>query len=390
MPVLEKAPPPEIAGIFPGGLLDEIGGELEQADFPAFIHPDDDGAQRILRAIHFDLQFGDHRFERAMDGPFADVGFAKAEAVFENGHVRGVLAHPVDERFRAFAETFHQRVSQIIRRENLGTLGVQPAFANAHLLSGVHEFGHEVKMESGVTQRGDAALGGAHDFGVLDGELESVLVQVRGDYDGPKAAQGSFCATPAGTAVAIRREELMPKCRHRFARIPRVMRGRNGGGALLETIVAMAVVAIFLSGLHLTNSQVMSQVRASLESSAALRVLTGRTERVRAATWSQLTDPAFLQTTLLAESPDCGEDLGNLVENLAIDAHTTPPGTVQPILLTRAGNGAVTIINPGDGTMPNQPSVRVDLTALWTGKGGRARTRQVALVIAQGGLTGRN
>ena len=182
----------------------------------------------------------------------------------------------------------------------------------------------------------------------------------------------------------------MPKCRHRFTRIPRVTRGRNGGGALLETIVAMAVVAIFLSGLHLTNSQVISQVRASLESSAALRVLTGRTERVRAATWSQLTDPAFLQTTLLAETPDCGEDLKSLVENLEINAHLAPTGTVQPILLTRAENGAVVVVNPGDGTMPNRASVRVDLTALWSGKGGRARTRQVSLVIAQGGLTGRN
>ena len=152
----------------------------------------------------------------------------------------------------------------------------------------------------------------------------------------------------------------------------------------------MAIVAIFLSGLHLTNSQVMSQVRASLESSAALRVLTGRTERVRAATWSQLTDPSFLQTTLLAESPDCGEVLGNLVENLEINAHTAPAGTVQPILLTRAGTGAVVIVYPGDGTMPNQPAVRVELTALWSGKSGRARTRQVSLVIAQGGLTGRN
>ena len=152
----------------------------------------------------------------------------------------------------------------------------------------------------------------------------------------------------------------------------------------------MAVVAVFLSGLHLTNSQVISQVRASLESSAALRILTGRTERVRAATWSQLTDPAFLQTTLLAEAPDCGEALGSLVENLEITAHLAPPATVEPIRLTRAANGAVVVVDPGDGAMPNQPSVRVDLTTLWTGKGGRARTRQVSLVIAQGGLTGRN
>ena len=152
----------------------------------------------------------------------------------------------------------------------------------------------------------------------------------------------------------------------------------------------MTIVTLFLSGLHLTNSQVVSQVQASLESSAALRVLTGRTERVRATTWSQLTDPTFLRTTLLAETPDYGGALGNLIENFEITAHLAPAGTVPPILLTRAANGTVAIVNPGDGTMPEQPSVRVNITAAWTGKGGRARTRQVSCMVAPGGLLGRN
>ena len=181
----------------------------------------------------------------------------------------------------------------------------------------------------------------------------------------------------------------MPIRRHHHALLQPTA-GRRAGSTLLETIVAMTVVTIFLSGLHLTNSQVMAQVRASVESSAALRVLTGRTERVRAATWSQITDPTFLQSTLLAVTPDSDGELGNLIENLEVTAPLAPTGSVQPIMLTRSDDGSVVVVYPGDGTMANQPSVRVDLTALWTGKGGRSRTRQVSLIIAQGGLIGRN
>ena len=38
------------------------------------------------------------------------------------------------------------------------------------------------------------------------------------------------------------------------------------GGAIIETIVAMAIAAIFLSGIHLTNSQAMLNVRSDRKS----------------------------------------------------------------------------------------------------------------------------
>ena len=53
--ILEKPTAAEVACVFPGGLLDEIGGELQKANFPAFIHADDDGTQWIFGAIDLDL-----------------------------------------------------------------------------------------------------------------------------------------------------------------------------------------------------------------------------------------------------------------------------------------------------------------------------------------------
>ncbi len=178
-------------------------------------------------------------------------------------------------------------------------------------------------------------------------------------------------------------------CCHRFARLPPVS-VRRKGGALLETIIAMTIVAIFLSGLHLTNSQVMSQVRASLESVAALHDLSGRTEQVRGSTWSQITDATYLRGRLFATAPNSTDELGSLVETIEVSAHLAPTGTIAPITVTRQQNGTATVVNTGGATLPDQSSVRVNLTAAWSGKGGRARTRQMSLVVAQGGFTGRN
>ena len=163
----------------------------------------------------------------------------------------------------------------------------------------------------------------------------------------------------------------------------------RGGGAIIETIVAMAVAAIFLSGIHLINSQAMLNVRASLESIAATRDLTSRAEQIRAATWTQVNTPGFLQNTILSVAPDSGGDLGGLVETIDITAYLAPAGTVAPIKVRRTASGLVGVISAGDGTMVNQTSVRIVLTSDWTGKGGRARTRQATLIVGQGGILGR-
>ena len=172
-----------------------------------------------------------------------------------------------------------------------------------------------------------------------------------------------------------------------FGRIRAPLRG---GGAIIETIVAMAIAAIFLSGIHLTNSQAMLNVRSSLESIAATRDLTSRAEQVRASTWTQVNTPSFLQNSILSVAPDSGGDLGGLTETIDITAYLAPAGTVAPIKVRRSANGLVGILNAGDGTMQNQTSVRIVLTSDWTGKGGRLRTRQATLIVGQGGILGRS
>ena len=163
------------------------------------------------------------------------------------------------------------------------------------------------------------------------------------------------------------------------------------GAALIETAMAMSIIAVFLTGMYASNARVWSLLRSSLESNAACRVLNGRAEQIRAGTWSQVTTSDFLANTVLAVAPDAGGDLGSLVETANIMAYPTPSPNPTQIRVTRTNStGTVSVVGSGDGTMPSQTSIRVDLTAAWTSKGGASRSRQISMILSNGGVTGRH
>jgi len=88
---------------------------------------------------------------------------------------------------------------------------------------------------------------------------------------------------------------------------------------------------------------------------------------------------------------DSGGELGALVETIDVIAFPTPVTASPALQITRNNDtAAVTIVGAGDGTMTTQPSIRINLTANWTAKGGMARTRQLTMVLSYGGVTGRH
>jgi len=174
-------------------------------------------------------------------------------------------------------------------------------------------------------------------------------------------------------------------------RLPRLRPLSQIGATMIEAMMAMAVIALFLAGEYAANARVWSLVRASLESNAASRVLNGRAEQLRASTWDQITSNTFITGSILSVAPDVGGDLGGLVETIYITAYPTPSPEPAPVRITRSNtSGAVTVISAGDGTMNAQSSIRIDLTASWTAKGGAARLRQISMIVGNGGITGRH
>ena len=155
--------------------------------------------------------------------------------------------------------------------------------------------------------------------------------------------------------------------------------------------MAMLVIGIFLTSQYAATSRVWGLLRASLESNAASRVLNGRAEQIRAATWTQVTSSDFFATSILSVKADSGGDLGALVETIDVIAFPTPATASPALQITRNNDtAAVTLVGAGDGTMTTQPSIRINLTANWTAKGGMARTRQLTMVLSYGGVTGRH
>ena len=88
---------------------------------------------------------------------------------------------------------------------------------------------------------------------------------------------------------------------------------------------------------------------------------------------------------------DSGGELGALAETIDVIAYPTPAVNPPALRITRNNDtSAVAIVGAGDGTMVNQTSIRINITANWTAKGGMARTRQLTMVLSYGGVTGRH
>lgn len=161
------------------------------------------------------------------------------------------------------------------------------------------------------------------------------------------------------------------------------------GATIVETIVAMAIVVLFLSGVHLMNSQVWRLLNSSLESISGTRTLNGRAEQLRSATWDQITDPSYLRDSILAVAPNSGGRIGAATESIEVTAYLAPAGTVAPIKVNRDAAGSASITATGDGTMSEQPSVQIDNAVTWTAKGGQSHTRQFRMIFTKGGISGR-
>jgi hypothetical protein len=159
------------------------------------------------------------------------------------------------------------------------------------------------------------------------------------------------------------------------------------GSSLVEVMIAGAIIALTFSGIFMMNGRSANVLRTGLESMAAVRVLNGRAEQLRSSTYTQLTDTNYLTNTVFAVAPDSGGDLGQLTETLNIFTYPTA-GTAMS--LTRQADGTVALVSSGPASLTTSTSLRIDLTADWVSKGGRPRTRQMTLIFASGGITGRH
>lgn len=215
-------------------------------------------------------------------------------------------------------------------------------------------------------------------------------------------------------------------------------RGGRAAFTLVEAVVALTVFGIGLSGVYLTNAQLMRMLARSKETMAARQAVQARMDQIRSLRFPDLASPAFVSGTLLANgvagdalASDTKLMLPQLKERVTIHAlgdrlfsdatgrlataplrvgetaselstvapapplafvatGTTagawvPPAAAFPrIEVLRTGNGATaTSALVTSASLAAYPQVRVDVEISWLDLLGKTRTQMSSTVVAK-------
>ncbi|MGH8095122.1 MAG: hypothetical protein ACREIF_16905 [Chthoniobacterales bacterium] len=157
----------------------------------------------------------------------------------------------------------------------------------------------------------------------------------------------------------------------------------RSGYTLIETTVAAAIAAMFLSSLFTMNVATMDTIRCAKESIAASQILQQRMESMRIANWHEATDAAWLRDNLLNTDVSGSTPLKNLIETLTLVPYGS--ASVGNTQLMRS-NGTATIVNQNT-TLLDENAVKVIWTVNYTGApNSRAVSRQIVAILAKGGV----
>ena len=178
---------------------------------------------------------------------------------------------------------------------------------------------------------------------------------------------------------------ISPASRHRAQR----------GFTVMEAAIAGAIVTVLMSGLFVLQSNMMRMLSASTQTTNASAHLQTRAEQVRLANWPQLTDPNWVQASLLNAPAEVDVNLPGLSETYTVTPYQSPcsgaPAVAPPppFTVTRQVNGTLTVSPAGysySTLLTNQEMLQVDLSITFPSLG-RTRTRAQSLLISPWGIS---
>jgi len=159
---------------------------------------------------------------------------------------------------------------------------------------------------------------------------------------------------------------------------------------------ACAIVALFMAGLYDMNWRALFVLKSGIDVASASELTTNLAEQIRTATWQQITDPTYLSGTILANSTATGH-LPSVVQKIDVNPYPVPSGYGSPPLggetleVKRDASGNVTTVFSGNGKLPTETAVQIDITLTWSSTfKSIAHTRMVRLIASPGGVLGQN
>jgi type II secretory pathway pseudopilin PulG len=157
----------------------------------------------------------------------------------------------------------------------------------------------------------------------------------------------------------------------------------SAGFSLIESTIAAAISALFLSSVFTLNISTMETIRCAKEGVSASQVLQQRIESLRIANWQQITDANWIAANLLNADALGSAPLKNLSETLSLIPYgSTSIGNTQ---LTRTPTGT-TIVNRNPNLL-TENAIKVIWTVNYTGApNDHAVSRQIVAILAKGGV----
>ena len=138
-----------------------------------------------------------------------------------------------------------------------------------------------------------------------------------------------------------------------------------------------------MAGVFQGSARVIAMLSAQRETHVANLCLQERVEQIRGTSYPQITDPTYVQGTLMTTGTTSAAVLSAPTETLTLSAYPVAAGGN---LQVRRQGGSATLVTT-NATLGTAAAVRADFSLDWTSKqGSRSRSRQIIFFIAKGGI----
>lgn len=165
--------------------------------------------------------------------------------------------------------------------------------------------------------------------------------------------------------------------------------GRILGITLVEIMVTVAIVGIFLASIYAMNSQLMLVIRSTRNQSSASRILEERTEQLRMAGWTSITDPEILRQLvslpMRPESSGWFAQVNDVQETVTVTGlNSQDLSELNSNIVVRRQNGSTAVSS--SGILRAESLVRVDVELAWKEGEREVPPRKTSATISPGGF----
>ena len=155
------------------------------------------------------------------------------------------------------------------------------------------------------------------------------------------------------------------------------------GVTLVETMMAVALVAVFFVSIFEVNGLCLRYITSSKNNVAVLQGVQDRLEQLRNLSFANLTSASYVQSLMTTPANGAEFLARSPTEVVTLSAYPTPDASNTQITLSAEASSAN--MNSTDSNLANAKLVKINVTYTWTETfGGRSRSEQSETIVSAG------